>query len=118
MDIYHNSESGYFAEADVEKMLRKNPQIRSLHLLGSIQSFLDTINELLPDLEHLELQSLRKSSNNSNVINFKNVKTLNYYSDYSGSLNIYFEKLNELHTDAYHGSDSVGVEFSKQINHF
>lgn len=42
-------------EADIGRMFRKNPQIRSLQLIFYTRSFLKTINQFLPNLEYLIL---------------------------------------------------------------
>lgn len=94
----------YFSKSDVEIMMRKNPQIRSFSLGSSDRKFLETVNELLPNLESLELPNYDSASNVNydNETYFKNVKIFTIYPwYYSGPNNIRFDNLTELHTDAF-----------------
>lgn len=63
-------------EAQVERMLQKNPQIKYVIVKGGSQNFLKILHENLPNIESLELDDIRTAlfSQNDRVIHFAHVK--------------------------------------------
>lgn len=117
VSIFNADDPLRLTEADVENLLRKNPQIRSLILGCTSQTFLKTVNDLLPNLENLvlELFITFRNSDNAGTINFKNVKIFTMSSAFhTGPNYIHFDNLEELHTDAFPGSGNWGIEFAKK----
>lgn len=115
--IHYNDDPLRLTEADVIKILRKNPQIRSLKLHCDNLTILQTVNELLPNLEILEFSSHPSHSDViiENDINFKNVKILTLYPSHKViPENLRFENLEELHSDAFPGSSNWGIKLASQ----
>lgn len=104
-------------DADITKMLSKNPQIRNLKLFCDNLTLVQTVNELLPNLESLRVEShSAPSESNNNTINFRNLKVFTMYPGCRATLNnIHFEQLEELHTDAFPGSSHWGIKLANQI---
>lgn len=93
-----------FTEGDLVRLMKSNPQIRSLKLGRCSEPFLQTISGILPDLEVVELMYYvsNDGSDNAAVISLKNLKVLIVNPGYFHiSTNFDFENLIELHTDSY-----------------
>lgn len=68
-----------FQESEIEEVLKKNPQIRSLKMHGPTEYILRVASELLPDLEYIRIEpswSPFEISDSVPKFLFKNVKTL------------------------------------------
>lgn len=104
-------------DADITEMLSKNPQIRNLKLFCDNLTLVQTVNELLPNLESLRVEShSAPSESNNNTINFRNLKVFTMYPGCRATLNnVHFEQLEELHTDAFPGSSHWGIKLANQI---
>lgn len=79
-DAYrHGRTQRKFEEDEIEQVLKKNPQIRSLKMHGPTGYILKAASEFLPDLEHIRIEpAWIPFEINSSVpkMIFKNVKTL------------------------------------------
>lgn len=114
--IHYDDDPLRLTEADFIKILRKNPQIRSLKLHCDNLAILQTVNELLPNLEILEFSSYPSKSDViiENDIDFKNVKILTLYPAHKVMPDLRFEKLEELHSDAFPRSRNWGINFARK----
>lgn len=88
VDIYKDDEPIRITEADVEKVLTKNPQIRSLKLINSSQRLLHIIGKILPNLESLELMRYNDTndSNDEEIVLLENVKIFTIFSGFGGNI--------------------------------
>lgn len=107
---------------DMEKILRKNPQIRRLKLQRSNQYLLRIVSELLPNLEKLEIEDHNNNTPNEpqdeNKISFENLKVLTLFSIFSKlPKNVSFEHLEELHTEVFPGCMSWGRNLLIKCSH-
>lgn len=102
---------------DITEMLEKNSQIRSLKLFCDNLTLIQSVNELLPNLESLRVEShSAPSKSNNNTINFRNLKVFTMYPGSRATLNnVHFEQLEEFHTDAFPGSSNWGIKLANQI---
>lgn len=120
VDIWHLHIPKHFNENDVERLLRKNQQIKSLKLSHSSRNFLKIVNEILPNLESLELDiyNPRRSNNDDEPIVFEHVKNFTISrSDVSAPSNIFFPKLEEFHTDISETKDDNWIDIVKENSH-
>lgn len=85
--------------ADVEKMFKKNPQIRSLHLTYCSVQNLKMANELLPNLEHLEIVFFNSAQLNEEPLFFGNMKIFTLFTQQMPR-NVSFGHLTELNTNS------------------
>lgn len=104
-------------DADITDILSKNPQIRNLKLFCDNLTLVENVNELLPNLKSLKVESHSDpSESNNNTINFRNLKVFTMYPGCRATLNnVHFEQLEELHTDAFPGSSHWGIKLANQI---
>lgn len=95
-------------EEDFEKLMRKNAQIRKLSVSYSSPKFIQTVNEILPNITDLRL--LDYNRHNESVTGY-NV-TFKHVTNFAVSMrlgnlpeNIFFENLKELRVDSYANRD-------------
>lgn len=104
-----------FNEAETEKLITKNPQIKNLKLISSSQSLLRFVAKHLPNLERLTLVWYQeKPIANLNVIemHFENLKTFRMEEgSHSMPINITFGNLVEFESDIYPKDCSRWLDF-------
>lgn len=79
------------------KFFRKNPQIHTFTMKNNVKGVLEAVNELLPNLEHLELHKYHSNTRreDGDIILFENVKNFTMVYDYPPK-NIEFKNLIEV----------------------
>lgn len=109
--------SGSFLECDVEAVLKRNPQIRSLNLDGISRHLLRVVSENLPKLETFEFHPTGFTFNNSNkepTIVFNSVRILSIFTLHIMK-NIIFNNVVELHTTAISMVDRNRISWTEFI---
>lgn len=102
--IWELKKSWRFTQDDVEALLRKNPQIRSVKFNYCTRPFLKIVSEILPNLQELEIDNYRNAltGDNGEPITFKNVT---YFAVRTGAesapQNIFFPRLHEFFTNVF-----------------
>lgn len=102
LDALHFKNSGCMSVEVFDEFLKKNPQIRSFTMKNNFKGLLQAVNELLPDLEHLELHKYNSYARleDQEIVLFDNVKNFTIIQDYPPE-NIQFRNLVEFCTSGY-----------------
>lgn len=98
-------------EPKFENLIKRNPHIFSIALDNISPKFLNTVNELLPNLQDLTLWTFET---NGRSIHFENVKTFEMqFGLHSSPVNITFSKLEELRINFYIDRHHDWIDFAK-----
>lgn len=104
-----------FNAEDVEKCLRKNPQIRSLVLHKAKRPILDISSRVLPHLDSLELSCFKNDVSDDQEIIFESVANLTIGTFSEKILrNITFRNLTEFHTYMDIGGAPAIIQFVEE----
>lgn len=79
----------------IDGLIRKNPQIRSIELTGSTSHLVKVVSEVIPNIENLNL-TIPDAGTENGPIRFGNVKILTIFSFDVSFENISFSHLEEL----------------------
>lgn len=109
VDVSQNTDprnaANYLSEADVDQLIKSNPQIESIRLGSITQNLLQMLANDLPKLEHLELESYDEWNSYNfehREVRFDNVKRFEMESgSHSVPENITFNQLEEFKTDGF-----------------
>lgn len=96
----------------IERVIRKNPQIRSVELMQFRPGFMKTLNQLLPQLESLTTSGFDVGTE---VIHFENVRNAKYLDMLDGSARqITFGKLESLQINYFNHQLDAWCEFFRR----
>lgn len=117
IDVTPEFESEHLKKINIENVLRKNAHIRSFALVSGNWELLNTINQLLPNIENLKLENYNVISRDRPEIIFKKVTNFTYADLQSLPKYLTFQQITEFHFEAHPRNINELIEFVERNSH-